>query len=212
VFGGALAKRLSELGHKIIALDKRPEALARVQDVVETAVVADGSDRSVLEELGVGLTKIAVVSLGDNLADTIMAALHLKEMELDWVVASARSPEQERILKKVGADEVVFPQRDAALRLATTLLNPNLLDYLPLDPEFSIAEVTAPDEFVGKSLLQLDLRRQKGLNLIAYRPRGVEMLKVIIQPDHVIGRGDTLLILGRHQDIDRLYPSDENQT
>lgn len=203
-FGSSLARRLAETGQHVSVIDTDPKALARVQDVVEQAVAADATDRGVLEELGVDLVDAAVVSLGDDLGASILVTLHLREMKIKRIVAKAVSPEHEKILKRVGANEVVFPERDVALRLAGTLADPNLLDYLPIGQEFSVAELAPPQAFIGKTLVDLDLRRNFGINVIAVRELVPERLVVLIQPDFVIKDSDVLIVVGKHEDIEKL--------
>lgn len=204
-FGSSLARRLAELGHHVSVVDTDPKAVNRVQDVCEQAVVADATDRNVLEEVGLNLVDAAVVSLGDNLGASILVTLHLKEMKIKRIVAKAVSPDHEKILKRVGASEVVFPERDVALRLAGTLSHPNLLDYLPIGQEFSVAELAPPPDFVGKTILELDLRRNHGINVIAVRELVPERLSLLIEPKYVIKDSDILVVVGRQEDIERLH-------
>ncbi|MFZ5586020.1 MAG: potassium channel family protein [Thermodesulfobacteriota bacterium] len=206
-FGASLARRLTELGHHVSVVDADPKAVNRIADAAEQAVVADATDRLTLEEIGVNLMDAAVVSLGDNLGASIMATLHLKEMKIKRIVAKAISPDHEKILKRVGATDVVFPERDVALRLADTLSHPNLLDYLPLGHDFSVAELAPPPEFVGKTIMQLDLRRSHHLNVIAVRELVPERISVIIAPDYVVKDSDILVVVGRREDIEKLHKS-----
>jgi trk system potassium uptake protein TrkA len=203
-FGTALVRRLYELGHQVTALDMDTRALAAVQDYADQAVAADATDRSVLEELGMGLAEAAVVSLGDNMAASILVTLHLKEMKLKRIISKAISPEHEKILKRVGATEVIFPERDAAERLATSLVHPNLLDFLPLGGEFSVAEVAPISEWLGKSLVEVSLRSKYNVNVIAIRELVPERMTVLIKPDYKIKDSDVLVVLGRQEDIQKL--------
>lgn len=203
-FGASLARRLAESGQHVSVIDTDPKALARVQDVVEQAVTADATDRAVLEELGIDLVDAAVVSLGDNLGASILVTLHLREMKIKRIVAKAISPDHEKILKRVGANEVVFPERDMALRLAGTLADPSLLDFLPIGHEYSVAELAPPRSFIGKTLVELDLRRNYAINVIAIRELVPERLVVLIQPDFIIKDSDVLIVVGKQEDIERL--------
>lgn len=206
-FGASLARRLTELGHHVSVVDTDPKAVNRISDAAEQAVVADATDRLTLEEIGINLVDAAVVSLGDNLGASIMVTLHLKEMKIKRIVAKAINPDHEKILKRVGATEVVFPERDVALRLADTLSHPNLLDYLPIGQDFSVAELAPPPEFVGKTIMQLDLRRSHRLNVIAVRELVPERISVIIAPDYVVKDSDILVVVGRREDIEKLHKS-----
>lgn len=203
-FGTALARRLYELGHQVSALDIKSKSLATTQDYADQAVAADATDRAVLEELGLGLADAAVVSLGDNMAASILVTLHLKEMKLKRIIAKAISPEHEKILKRIGATEVIFPERDAAERLATSLVHPNLLDYLPLGGEFSVAEVAPISEWVGKTLVEVSLRAKFNVNIIAIRELVPERMTVVIKPDYKIKDSDVLVVLGRQEDVQKL--------
>ena len=203
-FGVSLAERLHELGHRIIALDLDPKAVAHIQSVAEVAATADARDRSALEELGVHLSDAAVVSLGSDMAVSILVTLHLKELRLKRIISKAVSPEHEKILHQVGASDVVFPERDAARRLAATITHPNMLDYLPLSEEFSVAELAPPKDFAGKTLAQLDLRRRYGVNVIGIKQVVPERFMGMVEPTYVIKDSDLLLIMGRTKDIDAL--------
>ncbi|MCF8033810.1 MAG: TrkA family potassium uptake protein [Desulfarculaceae bacterium] len=203
-FGSSLARELKTLKHHVTAIDSDPKAVSRVQDVVDQAVVADAIDRNLLEELGLNLVDAAVISLGDNLGASILITLHLKEMGVGRIVAKAISPEHEKILKRIGAGEVVFPERDAAERLSRSLTDPNLLDYLPIGDEFSVAELAPPDPLVGKSLSELGLRKNYGVNVIAIRELVPERIHLVVAPDYVVKDSDVLVVAGRQEDLERL--------
>ena len=203
-FGSSLARELKGLKHHVTAMDTDPKAVSRVQDVVDQAVVADATDRNLLEELGLNLVDAAVISLGDALGASILITLHLKEMGVSRIVAKAISPEHEKILKRIGAGEVVFPERDAAQRLSRSLTDPNLLDYLPIGDEFSVAEVAPPDPLVGKSLAELDLRKHYGVNVIAVRELVPERIHLVVEPGYIVKDSDILVVAGRQEDLARL--------
>ena len=203
-FGANLALELKTLGHHVTALDLNPKAVARVQDTVDQAVVADATDRATLEELGLGLVESAVVSLGQHLGHSILTTLHLKEMGVANIVAKAISLDHEKILKRVGASQVVYPERDAAQRLAHSLADPNLLDYLPIGDEFSVIELAATLALVGKSLAQLELRKNYNVNVIAVRELVPERTRLVLEPDFVIKDSDVLVVAGRSDDLERL--------
>ncbi|RJX30581.1 MAG: TrkA family potassium uptake protein [Desulfarculus sp.] len=203
-FGISLALELKALKHHVTALDLDPKAVAQVQDAVDQAVVADATDRATLEELGLNLVEAAVISLGHDLGASILVTLHLKEMGVGRIVAKAISPAHEKILKRVGAGEVVYPERDAAQRLARSLADPNLLDYLPIGEEFSVAELAPPAALVGKSLLELDLRNNFAVNVIAIRELVPERTHLVVRPEYVIKDSDVLVVTGRQEDLARL--------
>ncbi|MEW5913116.1 MAG: TrkA family potassium uptake protein [Thermodesulfobacteriota bacterium] len=203
-FGTSLALELKALKHHVTAVDLDPKAVAQVQDAVDQAVVADATDRATLEELGLNLVEAAVISLGSDLGASILVTLHLKEMGVGRIVAKAISPEHEKILKRVGAGEVIYPERDAAQRLARSLADPNLLDFLPIGEEFSVAEMAPPAALVGKSLLELDLRKNYAVNVIAIRELVPERTHLVVEPGYVIKDSDVLVVAGRQEDLARL--------
>ena len=203
-FGASLVRGLHEHGHQVTAVDRSEKSVSQIQDLAEVAAVLDATDRGALEELGVPLADAAVVSLGGDMASSILVTLHLKELKLGRIVAKAISPEHEKILSRVGATDVVFPERDAALRLANTLPNPNLLDYVPLSPEFSVAEVSPPQALVGKTLVELDLRRRHQVSVIAVREMGRKQFSLVVRPDYTIRDSDILVVAGRQEDIEKL--------
>lgn len=203
-FGGSLARRLYEMGHNLTVMDVSQKALGRVQDLADQAVVADATDRTVLEELGLQLMDAAVVSMGEHLGPSILVTLHLKEMGLKRIVSKAIGPEHEKILLRVGASEVIFPERDAAHRLALSLADPNLLDYLPIGSEFSVAELAPPAAMVGKSLVELELRRRYSVNVIAVREIVPERIRVVVEPDYRVKDSDVLIVVGKTEDIAKL--------
>ncbi len=203
-FGSSLALELKNLGNHVSALDKSPKAVARVQDTVDQAVVADATDRAVLEELGLDLVESAVVSLGQHLGHSILATLHLKEMGVKNIVAKAISNEHEKILMRVGASQVVYPERDAAHRLARSLADPNLLDYLPIGDEFSVIELSPPPALVGQTLAQLEVRNNYNVNVIAVRELAPERTRLVLEPNFIIKDSDVLVVAGRSDDLERL--------
>ncbi len=203
-FGSNLAHSLFELGHDISVVDRNPAAIARVQDLSREALVGDVTNRTVLEEASAASADAVVVSLGDHLGSSILVTLHLKEMEAGRIVAKAISPEHEKILERIGAHQVIFPERDAAHRLALALGHPNLLEYLPLSDEFSVAELQPPESMVGKSLLDLGLRSTYKVNVIAVKEQNSKHINLVLDPAYVVRASDHLVVAGRHEDLDRL--------
>lgn len=204
IFGRNVAKALYEYGHEVIAIDQRKELVQKVQEWTTQAVVANCADRELIEELGLDTVDIAVISLGTDMAASILLTLYLREMNIKRIVVKAINEDHQKILKMVGATEVIFPEKDMALKLATSLDAPNVLDYLPLTKDYEVIEITAPTPFIGKSLGKLDLRKQYGIQVIAIRRATSEELHCLISADYVIEHGDILIILGRIEDIEKI--------
>ena len=166
-FGYYLATRLYEKGHEVLAIDKNPSRVQVVKDLVTHAVVADGSDREALETCGVEQMDAAVVSIGSDMSSSILVTLNLKDIGVDRVLVMAMSEAHGRILEKIGASEIIFPQKDVAFSLAERLHNPNMLDYLPFIEGYSIIELATPKRFEGKTLRELDLINRFGVQVLA---------------------------------------------
>ncbi|MEE9527301.1 MAG: TrkA family potassium uptake protein, partial [Syntrophobacteria bacterium] len=164
-FGYYLGSYLYEKGHEVIALDISKSQVQKMKDVVSQAVVADATDREALESLGISQVDAAVVCIGTRMQASILATLHLKELGIKSILAKATSEEHGRILKKVGASEIFFPEKDLAIGVASRLDNPNMLDYLPFIEGYSIVELAPPKEYVGKTLKELDLINRFGIQV-----------------------------------------------
>lgn len=203
-FGYYLGKDLYERGHDVIGIDIRKEAVQRIRQEISEAVVADGTDREVLESLGIQDVDIAVVAIGTNMLASILTTFNLREMKVKEIYAKALSEEHGRILKRVGAHHIIFPERDVALGLARRIHNPNMLDYLPLHEDYAIFEITAPPAFHGKTLRELDLINRYGLQVIAVRNKKLQKLQFIPKASYVIQPEDGLVMLGGQSGVERL--------
>jgi trk system potassium uptake protein TrkA len=207
-FGAYVIRVLYEAGREILAIDLDPEAVRLAAEFADKAVVADATDARALQSLGVGDVDVAIVSLGERMDVITLAALHLKELGVPRIAVKALSEEHARILKAIGIHEIVHPERDAATRLARRLVQRDVLEYLPLLPGFSIVEIRAPREFVGKSLRELALRNRLKVQLIAIQRGGPQgELQIVPKAEDVIQEGDLMVLLGAEKDLDRLRES-----
>ncbi len=201
VFGLSIAKALFKKGHDIITIDKRKDLVQRVQEFSTQAIVGDGTDKELLESLGIRDMDVAIVGIGGNLGASILTAMHLKELNIKRIVARAINEDQGRILAKVGATDVIFPERDMAIKIAQSLDTPNILDFLPITEEYEVVELVPPKPFVGKSIRELDLRQKYGIQIIAIRELVPEKMHILISPDFAIKESDVLLVIGKTRDI-----------
>ncbi|HEX15648.1 MAG: TrkA family potassium uptake protein [Deltaproteobacteria bacterium] len=203
-FGATVARALFEGGHEVVVLDRDKGRVQAAQKFASQAIIADATQKKVLEELGLDKMDAVVVSLGKDLSASVLVTLYLRDLKVKKIVVKIASEDHGRVLEKVGATEIVFPEKDMALRLAQSLTSPNILDYLPLSPEFSLIELAPPKDFIGKSLAELRLRSRYGVNVLAVRQIIPE--KMIINPpaDFVIKDSDVLVVLGRREDIERI--------
>ena len=203
-FGYYLGRHLYEKGHEIIALDVNKSQVQKSKDIVSQAVVADATDREALESLGISQVDAAVVCIGTRMQASILATLHLKELGIKSILAKATSEEHGRILKKVGASEIFFPEKDLAIGVASRLDNPNMLDYLPFIEGYSIVELAPPKEYVGRTLKELDLINRFGIQVIAIKEILPKGLILIARADFQVKDSDALIVLGPNEALEKL--------
>lgn len=193
-FGTEVARRLCELGCEVLAIDNTPELIQPLSDVVTQAVVADVRDKEVLRALGVKDFDCAVVAIGGNLANSVLATMNLKELGMKHIVCKAHDDTHRQVLMKLGADQVVIPEQENALRLARSLASFNVLDYIELSDDYGIIDLPAPKTWVGKTLRELNVRAKLGVNILAVKQDG----KINVSPaaDYAICQGDVMVMLG----------------
>lgn len=201
-FGTAVAKVLAELGNEVLAVDKDPEVIKEVSSLVTYAVEADVMDETVLMDLGISNMDAVVISIGSDLQASIMATLISKELGVKRVVAKAQTELHGKVLKKIGADRIIFPERDMGSRVAHNLTSRNILDYIEVSPEFSILEVEALKSWAGKDLKELRLRNKYGVNVIAIK-RGSHV-NISPSSDDEIKDGDIVIIIGSAEDVKKI--------
>ena len=203
-FGYYLAMHLYEKGHEVLAIDKNPKPVQRIKDNVSQALVADATDRKALESLGLKEIDAAIVCIGSLLSNSILATLNLKDIGINRVLAMAISEAHGRILEKVGASEVFFPEKDLAISLGERLHNPNMLDYLPFVEGYSIIELAPLKRFIGKSLRELDLINRYGVQVIAVKKIVSDRVHLIPTAQFVVKDSDVLILLGPNDSFDKL--------
>lgn len=202
-FGCYLGMDLYEKGYDVIGIDIDKDAVQRIRQEISEAVVADGTDRGVLESLGIQDVDIAVVAIGTNMLASILTTFNLREIKVKNIYAKALSEEHGRILKRVGAHHIIFPEKDVALGLSRRIHNPNMLDYLPFQKDYAIFEVAAPKSFKDKMLRELDLINKYGLQVIAIR-RGVDQeLNFIPRASYLVQQGDVLILMGSQEGMEK---------
>ena len=193
-FGMQIARRLCELGCEVLAVDESNDRVQQISSDVTHAVVADAQDKEVLRALGAGKFDCAIVAIGGSLADSVLATMNLKELNVPKIVCKAHDETHRKVLLKVGADQVVIPEQENADRLAKSLSSLNVLDYIELSDEYGIVDVPAPQNWVGKSLKELNVRAKLGVNILAVRHNGA--INVSPSADYPICEGDIMVILG----------------
>ena len=193
-FGSEVARKLCELGCEVLAVDTVSENVQRISSDVTHAAVADARDKGVLRALGAANFDCAIVAIGGNLADSVLATLNVKELGIPKVVCKAHDEVHRQVLLKLGADQVVIPEQEHAARLARSLSFHNVLDYIELSEDYGIVEVPAPKSWVGKSLKELNVRASLGVNILAVKQDGA--INVSPAADYPIAQQDVLVVLG----------------
>lgn len=201
-FGSSLALTLAQLGEEVVGVDADVERVQQLSDRLLHVVAADATDEHVLEGLGVKNFDVAIVSIGERLQDSVLITMALKEAGVSRVVAKAVSDIHGRVLQKVGADRIFFPERDMGIRAAHSLVGSDIIDYIEFGAEYSIMEISAPSRFVGKTLLELDLRAKYGVTVLAIK-KGTS-LQTGPRADDVIEEGAVLVVMGHNEDLRRL--------
>lgn len=200
-FGESVARSLCELGRDVLAVDNDPAIIEAITPYVTQAVEADVTDENALAALGVADFDAAVVSTGDERSSILVVAL-LKELGVKTVLAKASDELHARVLKKIGADRVIFPERETGQRVAKSLISPNVMDLMQLSNDYQIVELALPEQWDGHTIGSLDVRKRYGLNILAVR-RG-ETFVVSPAADATLLAEDILLVLGQLEDIEKL--------
>jgi len=203
-FGYYVSKYLAEKGIKVIAMDKRASKIECVKNIVTKAVIADSTSRETLESFGVRNADVVIVTIGTNMGDSILTIHLLKELNVNKIIAKANSEAHGKILDVIGADEVVFAEKDAAERVATKLSTQNVLDFLPLSDKFSIREIAPPEKFIGKTIKDLDLRKKYNIHIIAIKELIPSNEVILPTADFVIKESDSLIIAGEEKSLNKI--------
>ncbi len=202
-FGAQVARTLAGMGRNVMAIDRDEKRVNALASVVTHVVQADAADDETVGSLGLEEFDTAIVAIGNDLEASVLVTLMLKEMGIKEVVAKASSEKHGKLLARVGADRVIFPERDMAERLARSMVSENLLDYLELTPDVSIAELTVGEKLHGETLRNLNLISRFGVTIMALR-RHDKDVRVSPSADDVLQVGDIIVIIGTNQDIRRL--------
>ncbi len=203
-FGYYLGCELFDRGFDVIGLDIRKEVVQKIKNSVTQAVVADATDKDTLLALGIAESDLAVVTIGTNMLASILTTFNLKEIGVKEIYAKALSAEHYRILTRVGADQVLFPEKDLALALAQRIENPNMLEYLPFIEDYSIYEFEVPPSFHGKSLQELDLINRYGIQVIAIKDTATQDLVFIPKANFIVEPTHILILLGPNAALKKL--------
>lgn len=192
-FGGALATELMKLGHEVLGVDADPKSVQDHAGILTHVVEADTTDPAALQEFGAGDFQTAIVAIGTDIEASILTTSALADLNVPWILAKAITQAHGKILGRVGAHRVVFPERDMGVRVAHTVTG-RTIDYIQLDPGFALVETTAPAEIVGKTLAQAEVRRRYGITVVCVKPEDGTF--TYATPDTIVNEGDILVVAG----------------
>ncbi|QUH27154.1 TrkA family potassium uptake protein [Serpentinicella alkaliphila] len=202
-FGSSVARTLYQMGHDVLAIDADEDIVQHISEHVTHAVQADATDENSLRALGIRNFDVAVITIGADIQSSVMATLIVKELGIKYVVSKAQNEMHAKVLYKIGADRVVFPERDMGVKVAHNLVSSNILDFIELAPDFSIMEISALEEWYGKTLQDLNIRAKYGINVMAVKKKNNEINVSPIARD-VIDEGDIMVVIGHNNDLKKL--------
>ncbi|PKR86232.1 potassium channel family protein [Heyndrickxia camelliae] len=200
-FGGSLVKEFHELGTEVLAVDKDIDKVNEMAQYSTAAVQANTMDEITLKNLGIRNFDLVFVSFGDDIEASILTSLVLKDMGIKEVWAKAQNTYHEKVLKKIGVDRIINPERDMAKRIAHHMVSEKILDYIELSEEFGIVEIMATDKIHLHTLIELDVRAKYGCNIVAIK-RGTDIIVSPMAEDKIF-KGDILIVIGKNEDINR---------
>lgn len=195
---------MAEQKLSVIAIDSNENKVDEVKPFVDKAIIADATDKGVLESLSLSGVDVVVVSLGEKIDASILVTYYLRELGVKEIIAKAISEDHAKILNIVGASQVIFPEKDMADRLANILERSSILDYFEIAEGYSIVEIAPPAPFVNRTLADLDLRNRYNVQVIMIKEIVPERITVVPKATQLIKESDVLVLLGRDEDLDRL--------
>lgn len=206
-FGSSVAKKMCELGNEVMVIDKNEDLIENIaEDVTHTAIL-DITDEKDLKSIGLGNFDVVIVAISSDIRASIMATVVAKELGVPKIVCKAKDELQAKVLYKIGADKVVFPERDMGIRVAYNLASENILDQINLDPEYSIMEIVTPKSWIGKTIIELNLRAKYDVTVLAIKTKSG--LKVMPSPNYKMQEENILVIIGNIDKINKIISNEE---
>ena len=202
-FGRHAARKLDEMGHEVLAVDKNEERVQAVLPFVTNSQIGDSTDENFLKSLGINNFDVCIVAIGDNFQSSLETTSLLKELGAKLVVSRAARDVHAKFLLRNGADHIVYPEKQLALWTAIRYSSDHVFDYIELNADYSIFEVEVPDSWIGKSVQQIDIRKQYQLNIIAVKKEGY--LNPELTPEYSFSEGETVLVIGNNKNIQRCF-------
>lgn len=204
-FGTSVAVKLSELGCEVMAIDPSEETVQKISESVTYAIQADATDENALKSVGIRNFDVAVISIGEDIQASIMVTLMVKELGVKHIVCKAKNDMHAKVLYKIGADRVVFPEREMGVRVAKNLVSNKILDFIELSEDYTIVEIPPLKSWIGKSLLDIDVRAAFNINVIALK--NGSKININVSPKELIKESDIMVVIGHNDDIKRIESS-----
>lgn len=200
-FGESVAVTLQELGCEVVVVDNNMERIENISPYVSYAVQADIEDPEVIRSLGARNLDGVVVAVADDMEASIMATLVSKEIGVPYVLAKAKNDLHAKVLKKIGADSIIFPEKEIGQSVARNLVSGEFVDWISLSPDYSITEIAVPEKWIGKSLSEIDVRRTKDVNVVGVRIG--EKIQVTIDPEEPLQKEMMLIMIGSNEALEK---------
>lgn len=202
-FGKHIALQLNQLGHQIMGVDNNEERVNDTMDILTNAQIGDSTNEEFLRSLGIDNYDICIVAIGNDFQSSLETTCSLKELGAKFVVSRAERDGQAKFLLRNGADEVVYPEKQVAKWVAIRYSSDHILDYIELDDAHSIFEVSVPEEWIGLSIGQLDIRKKYNINIMGVKKEG--KISTMITPDTILSEEKTLLVLGEYKALQKCF-------
>jgi len=201
-FGSSIATTLYSLGNDVLVIDKNEDLIQDIASEVTHAVQADATDENALKALGIRNFDVAIISIGGDIQSSVMATLILRELGVKYIIAKGNGELHAKVLYKIGADRVVLPEKDMGVRVAHNIISSSILDYIELSSDYSIMEVKAFEDWVGKDLKSLELRKKYGINVIAIK-KG-EKINLNPAADDIVCKDNVIVAIGSKEALTSL--------
>ena len=202
-FGASAAEALHSANHDVLAVDRNEEAVERIAPLVSRAVVGDGRQLKLLDQIGARDADAGVIATGDDITASILATMALRDLEVDEIYVKVISADHARVMEKIGVTETIFPERESAIRLATRISSKTIINFVRLGVGFSIQEMAVPDEWVGKSLRELRLPERHRIAVVAVHDVLMGEMIAVPRADEPLKESDTLVVAGKDTDLAR---------
>jgi trk system potassium uptake protein len=202
-FGYHVVEALYRDNHEVIAIDSQKDKVQAVKDICSYAILGDAANKEFLSSQGVHEMDAVVISTGDRSHLSTLITLYLKELKVPRIFVKAVNEDHGRILDRVGATDIIYPEKDMARRIAHTISTPNVLEFIPLTEEYSLTETAAPRKFIGKTLIELELRKTYHVTVIAIKDVITDQFILAPPPTYMVKDSDVLILIGKTEDVDR---------